>query len=202
MADIGYQDGIDAFEEWFRKLSASITKHNEWVQNYIAWSKLPDSVRLTADPPIPPTFPKIPLEGPLFNEKDMNTWPWPRKFFKNTIRTLKDDHDAAVGPSNPEEPPPPPPPARVAPRTFNKVLPNGSDARFCITGLPRHDSGLNAGLPYDDFTTYDNNGLDKSGGRDPNRQVPGLRQANSMDQYGPCDLYPPLTAWPPESYLR
>jgi hypothetical protein len=198
LSDIGYQDGIEAFEQWYRKLSTSIDAHNKWVADFAAWNKLPDEIKQDTDLPNPPLFPKIPLEGPLYVEADQSTWPWPKKFFDNTMRKLKDDHDASNATPEPEPTPEPPipTPKNIAPRTFNKQ--GGSDARFCVKDLPRNPQGN----PYDEFTTYDNNGLDVVGGRDPDRQVPGLRGAREMDQYGPCDLYPPLTQWPPESYLR
>ena len=197
MDDIGYNDGIKAFDDWYRRLSAAIDQHNKWVADFQAWNLLPDELK--HDPPNPVKLPVIRLEGPNYDPKDQTTWPWPKKFFDNTMRKLKDGFDAYNNPSKPDPPKPPDPtPKVVAPRTFNKVLPNGSDARFCITGLPRGTQGL----PYDDYTTYDDNGLDRAGGRTPDTQVPGLRQANSMDQYGPCDLYPPLTEWPKQSYDR
>ena len=194
--DIGYNDGITAYENWFRAMSKAIDAHNEWVRLF-GRAKLNNPEGTIKELPQPPKFPSIPLEGPNFNEADMSTWPWPRKFFRNTMRKLKDYYDT-VNPNNPgsgDPDPTPVPPKIIAPRTFNSV-PNGSNARFCITGLPRHDSGENKGLPYDQWTTYDENGLDKTGGRDDGYQVPGLRQANSMDHYGPCDLYDGLTAWP------
>lgn len=179
--DIGYNDGIDAYEQWFRKFSVWIDEYNKWAKNPLGPA---------------PQAPRIPLEGPNFSEADKTTWPWPRKFFRNTMRKLKDYYDGVNAATPPPPPPPPPTKKVIAPRTFNKVLPNGSDARFCVRDLPRHVGGEHDTLPFDDYTTYDNNGLDVTGGRDPNWQVDGLRQANSMDQFGPCDLYPPLAAWP------
>lgn len=188
MEPIGYQDGITAFNQWF-------TKFGLWQKAFEKWSNLPNEQRMTTRPPVPPA---IPGRGANYDPAVISTWPWPEKHAR-TERKLKDFHDAsAVG----DVPPVPQPKPKVAPRTFNKVLPNGSDARYCVTGLPVHESGENKGLPFDQYTTYDVNGLDKAGGRDPNKQVAGLRQANTMDQYGPCDLYPPLTEWPPESYDR
>ena len=98
-------------------------------------------------------------------------------------------------PEPPPPPPPPPPPELVAPRTYNKSA--GGDARFCTAGLPRNEHGQ----PFDKFSTYDENGL-SHGGRDPDRQVPGLKPSNEMDGRGPCDPYGPFPPWPAESYLR
>lgn len=188
MEPIGYQDGIKAFNQWF-------TKFGLWQRAFEQWANLPNATRATTRPPIPPA---IPGRGPSYDPAVLETWPWPEKH-ERTERKLKDFHDASAQQlPPPEEPDPPPNHANVAPRTFNKVLPNGSDARFCVAALPRNA----AGDPYDRYTIYDVNGLDKAGGRDPNKQVEGLRQANTMDDYGPCDLYPPLTAWPTESYAR
>lgn len=100
-------------------------------------------------------------------------------------------------PAPPPPPPPPPPPRKVAPRTYNKVLPDGSDARYCITGLEKRD-----GLWRDDYSGYDDNGLDVVGGRTKDTQVPGLNQANAMDGRGPCDPYGPFPPWPDRSYDR
>jgi hypothetical protein len=103
---------------------------------------------------------------------------------------------AALHPLVVVPPPPPPPPQNVAPRTYNEV-PGGSDARFCLTGIPRGPSGY-----YQDaFTRYDDDGRDIDGGRS-HTQVPGLKPANSMDGQGPCDPYGEFPPWPAQSYER
>jgi hypothetical protein len=159
---IGFQDGITAFFNWFRKQ------------------------------------PGVPGRGPNYDPADLSTWPWPDKM-ERTLRILKDEHDAAV-PSDPPPPPPPPPPPTgpVAPRTYNKVLPNGSDARFCVAGLSRGSDGL----LHDIYSGYDDNGLDVVGGRTKDTQVAGLRQANNMDGRGPCEFYDGMSRWPDGSYAR
>lgn len=211
MADIGYQDGIDAFEEWFRRLSIAIdehniaiTQHNQAVTTYNSWVT---SGMVGAPPKFPALkkLPPIPLEGPLFKESDRNTWPWPRKFFANTMRKLKDFHDGFVG----EPPPPPPdeepPPATdwrygIAPRTYNYAPSNNSDPIFC-----KHSPGVKVnpdGSFEDKYSRYDTNGRDRDGGRDRLRRVAGLNDADNTNGLDPCALYNGMTRWPDDSYKR
>ena len=134
-------------------------------------------------------LPKRPNGDPIKAWNEMAAW-------------LQDLHERVVrlegvaSPGDPPPPPPPPPPqGPVAPRTYNKSA--GGDARFCTAGLPRNEDGQ----PFDRFSTYDDNGL-SHGGRDPDRQVPGLKPSNEMDGRGPCDPYGPFPPWPAESYER
>lgn len=187
--DIGYNDGITAFEDWYRKLSIAIDKHNAWVDAYTTWVIGP---RTTA-PPVPVKFPKIPLEGPNFNEADKSTWPWPRKFFRNTMRKLKDYYDA-VNPSNgggdPDPPPPPPPPplqpwdSGFAPQSYNQGG-SGQDARYNIriNCTQRSDGKYvdGQGVVYDD-------GGRPLGGR-TQTAIPELKPADQMDGREPWDIY-------------
>jgi hypothetical protein len=199
MGDIGYQDGIEAFEQWFRKLSVFIDKWN-------AYCDLSDAQRLVVDPP---KAPRIPLEGPHYDPNDQTTWPWPKKFFDNTMRTLKDDHDAANpnpgnggnGGNGGEEPVDPK--TIFFPRTFNKE--GASDARFCVSTSSPAFARQEGNRIFDKGGgVYNSDGL-CDGGRDPDfiaRKLDGtpLRGAKSMDNFGPCDLYDGLTEWPPDSY--
>jgi hypothetical protein len=198
-ADIGFNDGITAFESWFRNLSMAIDLHNDWRAAYIQWC---GTDRKTA-PPIPPKFPTIPLEGALFNENVMSTWPWPRKFFRNTMRKLKDYYDA-VNPNNPGNGEPPPTPVDphfgIAPRTYNYAEENNSDPLFCKNspGVVVHADGSFS----DKFSRYDSNGKDIDGLRNRFRMVPGLNKSNNTNGLDPCTLYNGLTKWPNESYER
>jgi hypothetical protein len=203
MGDIGYQDGIEAFEQWYRKLSTAIDAHNKWVADFNAWRKLPNEKRAITAPPAPVGFPKIPLEGPNFSEDDQTTWPWPKKFFDNTMRTLKDDHDAATTeppPVDPDPPEPNPDHYGIAPRTYNYAEENNSDPMFCkySPGVTVHADGSFT----DKYSRYDTNGRDVDGGRDRGRMVPGLNKSNNTNGLDPCTLYNDLKAWPDESYLR
>ena len=193
MDDIGYNDGITAYEDWFRKLSPAIDKYNAWTDTFNVWAL---GARTTS-PPIPPKFPKIPLEGPNFNESDMSTWPWPRKFFRNTMRKLKDYFDAVNNPTPPPPtpPPPPPPPAtkRYAPRTHN-LGGRDQDPRFCMKseyGVKRTTHPTYGNCYEDEMGCfYDiDHGLNLDGRRDRNFMVAGLKGADSMDGAEPCDPY-------------
>jgi len=212
MGDIGYQDGIQAFENWYRKLSAAIDQHNTWVAEWQAWSKLPDDVKKFTDPPSPPTLPKIPLEGPNFQEADMTTWPWPKKFFDNTMRKLKDDHDAA-NPSDPPDPPnggnggttPAPWDSGYAPQAYNQ----GSRGQNAIFNVRINCTFRQDGKYVDkNGIVYSDSGL-CDGGR-TEADVPGLKDADMKDQKEPWDSYewfgktigPDKEDYPAESYNK
>lgn len=144
-------------------------------------------------------LPGVPKRGPQYDPDNPATWPWPDRA-ERTLTILKDHYDAGIpdtpGPTGPAQtgatgPGPGPTFKKVAPRTYNKVLPGGSDARYCLTGLSRNAQGF----LHDDVATYDDNGLCKSG-RSPDTQVAGLRQANNMNGLPPCQFYNGMTAWP------
>lgn len=105
-------------------------------------------------------------------------------------------------PVDPPIPPQPPvdPHYGIAPRTYNMVLPDGSDARFCkqSPGVVVHGDGSFSDI----YSSYDEKGLDTGGNRTKFTQVPGLRAANNSDGMTECQLYDGLTAWPEGSYAR
>lgn len=199
MTEIGYQDGIKAFYDWYRKFAA-------WIDAYNAWVDADDGTP-------PPKAPRIPLRGPGYKEDDISTWPWPDKK-ERMDRIVKDDHDAAIPPvvvPPPVEPPPvePPPTQKYPPRTHNAVGSPGAwraNARFCVQGLPK-EGNLFVG-PFGD--KYDDGGRCTNGMRDESRMVAGLKGADSMDGKEPCDGYthggktygPGKDNWPADSYLK
>jgi len=180
-SDIGYQDGINAFEEWFRKLSKFATDYNKWTVDFM------EAVKNDGEIPAPPKFPAIPLEGPNFKEEDISTWPWPRKFFRNTMRKLKDYYDAVnpnggSDPSDPPDPPDPLPPAKSthAPLAYNEAPGGEPSARYnirinCKPHPTRGDRVIDNG-----GVVYDLEGRCTSH-RDT-IHVDGLKAANMMDQ--------------------
>jgi hypothetical protein len=93
MEVIGKQDGINAFRDWQQNFSKWIDAQNAWVDAFQAWSDLPSEEQNISDVPLPPKAPRIPLRGPNYNPNDKATWPWPDKFFDNSMRKLKDGHD-------------------------------------------------------------------------------------------------------------
>lgn len=190
--DIGYQDGIEAFETWFRKLSVAIDDHNNWVAEFKAWDALPDEVKKLTDIPIPRTFPKIPLEGRGYEPETQSTWPWVKKFFDNTMRKLKDDHDAAINPvpppTDPTDPPPPntdPSLSGYAPQSYNRGS-RGQDARYNI----RINCQQRSDGKYVDRqgVLYSDGGLCEDGRRS-GQYVEGLKPSDMMDGKEPWEPY-------------
>lgn len=125
---------------------------------------------------------------------------------ERSLSILVFDHDAACTPTQPPpttttQPPPTTttsPATPIAPLTYNAE--GGSNARYCVAGLPTNA----AGRRFDQFATYDENGL-QLGGRTEDH-VDGLKGSRSTDGLGPCDPYtwdgrsfPP---WPAASYRR
>ena len=105
----------------------------------------------------------------------------------------------------PVDPPPlpepkPDPKYGIAPRSYNWAPSNNSDPRFCkqSPGVVVHDDGSFSDI----YGSYDEKGLDVTGGRTRLTQVPGLRQADNSDGMGECQLYDGLTEWPAGSYER
>jgi hypothetical protein len=96
MEVIGKQDGINAFRDWQVNFSKWIDAQNAWADAFTAWSQIPVDDRDEIEIPLPPKAPRIPLRGPNYNPADPNTHPWPEKYFDNTMRKLKDDHDEVV----------------------------------------------------------------------------------------------------------
>ena len=137
-----------------------------------------------------------------FNASGTGAWD---KFFR-TIKHLVDEHDAAVADPEPPPPPPPPPPPTTSPwfpRTYNKVLPNGQDARFCVSSPDPAFWKTEGGLIWDKGgASYDDGGLCVNGLRSTDTQVPGLKPANEMDGRGACDPYGPFPPWPDGSYVK
>lgn len=186
MADIGYQDGIEAFEQWFRKFSTWIDAFNGWVDAGLVGK--------------PPKAPRIPLEGPNFDPANPETWPWPVKYFDNTMRKLKDSHDAANDTTPPPKPPDPPPATYklVAPRVAYKA--GSSDARYCLWmgaegGTLRPGVVKNPDGTFSDEAParYDSNGL-SLGGRTDGSASDGITSALEIDGRPYCSL--PMTGDP------
>jgi hypothetical protein len=188
MDDIGFQDGIESFEQWFRKMAVAIENHNQWVISYAAWAHGPR----TEAPPLPPSMPVIPLEGPRYKEADISTWPWPKKFFDNTMRKLKDSFDAA-NPNPGGGTTEPPPPAGVD-KTIHPPLAYSEG----VTGEPsaRYNIRINC-VPANDGTPdvldkqgirYDDGGRNRDGRRQT-RFVAGLKRADMMDGKEPWEPY-------------
>ena len=109
---------------------------------------------------------------------------------------------AEQAPVDPPIPPTPPvdPHFGIAPRSYNFAPSNGSDPRFCkqSPGVVVHGDGSFTDI----YGSYDEKGLDTTGGRTRYTQVPGLRQADNSDGMPECQLYDGLTAWPEGSYDR
>ena len=174
---IGYQDGITAWADWFRKMGT-------WQLAFEKWAKLPNNKRATTIPPIPP---KIPARGANYNPDDISTWPWPDKL-ERTLRILKDEHDASLPPGpGPDPPPDPDEYKRVAPKVAN--MQGGSNARYCCPGQPgvmRQDDGTWR----DDVAHYDQDGLLLAGRSNLCEfgETPGLVGAREIDGRPYCDL--------------
>lgn len=192
MTKIGYQDGITAFNNWFRAM-------DKWQEEFEKWAKLPNEQRAITQPPIPPA---IQSRGPGYNVNDLSTWPWPDKH-ERTERILKDAHDAAVGPVDPEEPPDPEPEVKkYAPQAYNKGA-GGQNARYnvkinCVQ-LSSGNYSDGEGVIYDD-------GGRQTGNLRSEKDVSGLKAADMMDGKDPWEPYewqgttfPP---YPPASYER
>ena len=195
MSDIGHQDGIASFHDWLKKMDL-------WQEAFEVWATLPNETRAITKPPIPP---RIQSRGPLYKATDLNTWPWPEKLTQNTLRKLKDYHDAAVGGSEPIPPPPPPPPPPTGgypPRAYNMGR-AGQNCRFNILiNATRRDDGKYVDK---DGLIYSDGGL-CGGGRNETTPIIGLKPADMMDGKEVWEPYewmgkivPP---YPPESYLK
>lgn len=118
-----------------------------------------------------------------------------------TAWTVKDKGQFPEATSPPD--PPPPPTAPWFPRTYNKVLPNGQDARFCVSSSDPAFWKTEGGLIWDKGgASYDDGGLCVNGLRSTDTQVPGLKPANEMDGRGSCDPYGSFPPWPDGSYVK
>jgi hypothetical protein len=200
MADIGYQDGITAFNDWFRKFSL-------WIDAFEAWSTLPNEQRNQTKPPIPP---RIPRRGANYNKDDLSTWPWPDKH-ERTERMLKDWHDEEHADAQPPPPPPPPPGTKYAPLAYNSGT-GPTNTGYGAEPSARYNTLINCTRRADgsyvdgEGVVYDDGGR-QAGGR-TEKFVFGLKHANSMDgkeAYEPYDdspdgqMHPP---YPSASYER
>lgn len=189
MEPIGYQDGITAFNNWFRAFG-------KWSEAFEKWATLPNEQRAITKPPVPP---QILARGPNYDRNDITTWPWPDKH-ERTERKLKDWHDSSI-PANPDPKPPTiDPHYGIAPRTYNYAVENNSDPLFCKVspGVTVNTDGSFS----DKYSRYDSNGKDIDGLRERERMVDGLNKSNNTNGLDPCTLYNGLTKWPDESYLR
>jgi hypothetical protein len=187
MEPIGYQDGITAFNNWFKKFGL-------WADAFEKWATLPNETRAITKPPIPPA---IPGRGVNYDPAKIDTWPWPEKH-ERTERKLKDWHDSeSMPPVEPLPPVPPPVPAKPWESGFPPITYNSG------TGPDNTGHGVNPNARYNIMINCnkqaDGSYLDRHniryddagkcwGGRTEN-YVPGLKFANSMDGAEPWHQY-------------